>query len=93
MFVAEGCCGGCVSNFGVCGGDGSSRGHSGLAAAVLVIIIVILMLVVVIVIVTECASPLRSPLLQRVYSYEAQVTKRACYQSGLQATNFALRRC
>jgi len=75
MFVSEGCCGGCVKVGGVCGGDGSSRGCSGLAVALLVIIIAILLLLVVIVVVAECESPLRSPLLQRVYSYEGQITK------------------
>jgi hypothetical protein len=78
MFVAEGCCGECVSVGGVCGGDDGSRGHIGLAVAVLVIIIiiiVILLLVVMIAVAAECESLLESPLLQRFYSYEVQITK------------------
>ena len=88
MFVAEGCCGDCVSVGGVCG-DG------GLAVAVLVIIIVILLLVVVVVIVVvaECERPLRSPILQRVFSYEAEITKLCQLSKWPRVTNSALRLC
>jgi hypothetical protein len=78
MFVAEGCCGGCVSIGDVCGGDGSSSGGSGLAVAVLVVMIAILLLLVMIVVVAECENLLQSPLLQRVYSCEVQITKLYC---------------
>jgi hypothetical protein len=90
MFVAEGCCGGCVIVGRACGGVGSSRCPIGLAVAGLVIIVANIIAG------GDCCgssgmseSTLVASTSARLFlrSAKHQTVPRTCCQNGLQATN------